>query len=371
MGEKPHALSWSLGFLGATCQWFLNLISGVFPSHEAYWLTVNAFALILITLGIRGHCQRTDCQRLPENLWPFAALVYAAIVWTTVVDPHTGFRMALVPAAAAGTLFLSALMIIRHREASRPAEWAAASAMVVFGLTQGIAAGMAVLQGPVGDEAYLSLYVHYNFLTLPAGYMAMGMFVIFMLASDISEQMKEIAVRDELTGLLNRRGFNDQAAAAFAQARRSDLPVSVVMADIDRFKFINDEYGHATGDTALEHFANVLNSGRRANDILARVGGEEFALIVPGTELRAAMQIANELRAKIDSQPMLLDGENLPMTASFGVATISAKDSCMSDIIVRADRALYRSKRAGRNQVDLESSQMLRATDGSLKPVTI
>lgn len=279
--------------------------------------------------------------------------------------------MALVPAAASVTLFLSALMIIRHREVSRPAEWAAATAMVLFGLTQGIAAGMAMLQGPVGDDAYLSLYVHYNFLTLPAGYMAMGMFVVFMLASDLSEQMREIAVKDELTGLLNRRGFSEQGAAAFAAAQRSDQPVSVIMTDIDRFKFINDEYGHATGDTALEHFANILNTGRRSNDILARVGGEEFALVVPGTELRAATLIADELRAKIDSQPMLLNGDDLPMTASFGVATMSANDTCMTDIIVRADRALYRSKRAGRNQVDLESSQLMRASDGSLKPVSI
>jgi diguanylate cyclase (GGDEF)-like protein len=371
MGEKPHALSWAVGFLGATCQWFFNLNSNMFPSHATYWLTVNAFALVLITLGIRGHCQRTGCRRLPQNLWPFAGIIYAAVVWTTVVDPHTGFTMALVPAAASVTLFLSALMIIRHREVSRPAEWAAATAMVLFGLTQGIAAGMAMLQGPVGDDAYLSLYVHYNFLTLPAGYMAMGMFVVFMLASDLSEQMREIAVKDELTGLLNRRGFSEQGAAAFAAAQRSDQPVSVIMTDIDRFKFINDEYGHATGDTALEHFANILNTGRRSNDILARVGGEEFALVVPGTELRAATLIADELRAKIDSQPMLLNGDDLPMTASFGVATMSANDTCMTDIIVRADRALYRSKRAGRNQVDLESSQLMRASDGSLKPVSI
>lgn len=371
MGEKPYALSWSMGYLSATCQWFVNLIIDVFPGHASYWLTFNAFALVMITLGIRGHCQRTDYQGLPANLWPFAGILYAGIVWTTVVNPHTGITMALVPAAAAATLFLSALMIIRHREVSRPAEWAAATAMVLFGVTQGIAAGMAMLQGPVGDAAYLGFYVNYNFLTLPAGYMAMGMFVVFMLASDLSEQMREIAVRDELTGLLNRRGFSEQAAREFAVARRTGSPVSVVMTDVDRFKFINDNHGHATGDVALQHFAAILAADRRTEDILARVGGEEFALIVPGTTLEDAMLLADELRAKIDSQPMALGDSSVPMTASFGVAMISARDTCLADIIERADRALYRSKRGGRNQVDLESSQMVRASDGTLKPLSV
>ena len=112
------------------------------------------------------------------------------------------------------------------------------------------------------------------------------MFVIFMLASDIMEEMKEIAVRDQLTGLLNRRGFNEQAAQAYASARRANRPVSVIMTDIDRFKFINDEHGHAAGDSALCQFARILSAGRRTEDVLARVGGEEFALVLQGPRSR-------------------------------------------------------------------------------------
>ena len=371
LGKKPYALSWSVGFLAAACQWFLNLNRHWFPSYEIFWLTVNALALGLITLGIRGHCQRTDCRHLPQNLWPLAGLVYVGIVWTTVIDPHVGARMTFVPATAAVTLFCSALMIIRHRERPRAAEWAAASCMVLFGLTQGIAAGMAALQGPLGDETYQSLYVHYNFLTLPAGYIAMGMTVIFMLASDISEEMKDVAVRDQLTGLLNRRGLGEQGAAAYASARRNDTLVSVIMTDIDRFKVINDEHGHAVGDLALTHFANVLARTRREDDILARVGGEEFALVLQGSDLDNAIRVAGNLCRSIESSPLQHDGVTLIMTASFGVAAISANDTCLTDIIVRADRALYRSKRAGRNQVDLESSQLLLAKDGTLKPLAV
>ncbi len=228
---------------------------------------------------------------------------------------------------------------------------------------------MALLQGAGGDAVYQSLYVHYNFLMLPSGYMAMGMFVVFMLASDLSEQMKEIAVHDQLTGVLNRRGLSERGAAAYATSRRNNLPVSIIMTDIDRFKFINDEHGHSFGDAALVHFVGLLSDGRRTEDVLARVGGEEFALVLQGTDLEGALKIADDLCARIEATPMRLDGVESNMTASFGVAAISEKDSSLSDAIDRADRALYRSKRAGRNQVDLESSQLMLAADGTLKPV--
>ncbi len=370
LGEKPYALSWAVGFLAATLQWFFNLAAAWFPSADVHWLTVNAFSLVLITLGLRGHCQRTECTNLPSNLWPYAAIVYSAVVWSTVIDKHVGISMAVMPGIAAITLFLSALMILRHREKPRLAEMAAAITMVVFGLAQLTASGMALQQGAFGDEGFRTLYIHFNFLTLPAGYTGMAIFVIFMLASDLSEQMKEIAIQDQLTDVLNRRGFGEQAAIAYATARRSSRPVSVVMTDIDRFKQINDDFGHAAGDSALCHFANLLKEGRRTDDILARVGGEEFAVVLPGVELRDAMQFADDLCAKIEASPFQIDGNSLPMTASFGVATISDKDTCMADVVVRADRALYRSKRAGRNRVDLESSQLIRTADGKLKPIS-
>jgi diguanylate cyclase (GGDEF)-like protein len=146
--------------------------------------------------------------------------------------------------------------------------------------------------------------------------------------------------------------------------------MSIIMTDIDRFKYINDKFGHAAGDMALAHFARLFSESRRKEDVVARVGGEEFALLLPGTDLRDAMAIADQLCARIGSTPLETTVVGLPMTASFGVAAISEKDKSLDDMLLRADRALYRSKRAGRNQVDLESSQLLRAADGRLVPVS-
>ena len=85
LGEKPYALSWSIAFLAASLQWFCNIMTQVFPGFASYWLTVNGLAVIVITLGLRGHCQRTGCSWLPDNLWPYAGMVYLAVVWITVV----------------------------------------------------------------------------------------------------------------------------------------------------------------------------------------------------------------------------------------------------------------------------------------------
>lgn len=371
LGETPHALSWSIAFLAASLQWMLHLFDHVFPNYAAYWLSVNALALVAITLGLRGHCQRTDCRTLPQNLWPYTALIFSAIAWTTVVDVHIGISTALAPGAAALALYLSAFLVLRHREKTRPAEYAAAITMAIFGMAQMTASGMALLQGAAGEVSFQILYMDFNFLTIPAGYTGMAMFIIFMLASDLSEQMKEIAIRDQLTGLLNRRGFGEQAAKAFASARRGKLPVSVVMTDIDRFKDINDEFGHAAGDAALRLFSEVLIDMGRPEDVLARVGGEEFAIVLPGTSLTEAIRVADQLCTRIEETPMHVADKAIVMTASFGVATLSDKDSCLTDIVLRADRALYRSKRAGRNRVDTESSQVLRVVDGVLRPISV
>jgi len=370
LGKKSYTLSWSLAFLAASFQWAFTLMSDGFPSFEAYWLTVNAFGLVVVTLNLRGHCQRTRCEILPKNLWPLAALIYASIVWATVVHPQIGLGTAILPGVAAITLFLSAIMVTRHREKPRPAEIATAATMVVFGVAQLAAAVVALFQGPAGNDFLQSLYANIIFMSVPAGYTGIAIFVLFMVTSDLSEEMKELAVRDQLTGLLNRRGFGEQAAAAYATARRTGRPVSVVMIDIDRFKQINDEFGHAVGDTALQRFAELVLHRRRDEDISSRIGGEEFALVLPGADVDEALRIADELCKRIEATPIQVEDEELHMTASFGVATLSEKDTCLSDIVVRADRALYRSKREGRNRVDLESSQMVRTMDGTLRPVS-
>ncbi len=366
LGREPHALTWAIGYLVGAVQWSLNLFWDLFPSIIAFRLTLSAIALIICTLGLRGHCQRTNCSFMPGNLWWYAVLLYLPIVWTIAVRPHVGISVALIPATAALALILAGIIILRFRDKPRPAEWAAAIASLVFGASQVIAAGVALKMGPNGDAHYYALYIHLAYLFLPAGYTTVAMFTAFMVASDLSEQMKALAVMDTLTGLYNRRGFSQQAEQAFSLARRSGGPVSIIMTDIDHFKRINDRYGHAVGDEALQHFATLLVTDRRTEDVVARMGGEEFAIVLPNADLFQAVKVAERIRANVEAHPLEMGGHEIPMTSSFGVASLSDNDDDVHTILMRADKALYRSKDRGRNRVDLESSQKLVCIDGEL-----
>ena len=136
LGHRLHALTWSFAFLAGAIFWFLVMFPGWFPNFESWWLGANAFGFALVTLGLRAHCQRTDCRYLPKSLWPAAAICYAAVVWTTVVQPHAGLSVAILPFVSATSLVLSALMVIRHRRHPLPAEWATSIMMALFAAGQ-------------------------------------------------------------------------------------------------------------------------------------------------------------------------------------------------------------------------------------------
>ncbi|MEM7280988.1 MAG: diguanylate cyclase [Pseudomonadota bacterium] len=368
--RMSHTLTWAVAFLVATVQWVTNLSQSLFPSYELYWVFVNGLSLTVVTLAWLGHRQRVGLETKLYWIWVLPLPVLFAVAWFTYVSPHVGIRMALIPFYGGVMLMIVSSLILRFRKELSSAEWGTAIIAGVFAVLQICAGIAALMQGPQLDPTYLTLYQRINFLAMPTAYIGMGMFTIFMVASDLSEHMTLVAMQDQLTGLLNRRGFGESASKAYAWSRRTARPVSVILTDIDRFKQINDEHGHFMGDQAIVHFAKVLSEDRRAEDILARIGGEEFALVLPGTNVTHAVDVAKELCTRLRKNPMETDGKTVQMTASFGVASISEKDTCLSDVVARADVALYQSKNKGRNRVDLLASQVMLAKDGSLVPVS-
>ncbi len=157
------------------------------------------------------------------------------------------------------------------------------------------------------------------------------------------------AAYDGLTALVNRRSAYDSAAAMIARARRTGTALSVVMFDLDQFKQINDSYGHAVGDEVLRCVASTVRAAVRDSDIPARLGGEEFAVLLPDTCLEQARVVAERLQAQLRARTIPALGSSV--TASFGVAELSPADAAAENLLHRADQAMYRAKALGRDQI--------------------
>lgn len=167
------------------------------------------------------------------------------------------------------------------------------------------------------------------------------------------EQLRELAMRDMLTGLLNRRALYECAEQSIAHAAREGWPISFIMLDVDHFKAINDRYGHLIGDDALRLVARTIAGGIRPYDHLGRWGGEEFLAVLPGATLAEATSIAERMRAGIAAARLTLnDGSSLDLRISLGVAGApSGASQSLDAAILQADTALYRAKNCGRNCV--------------------
>lgn len=164
------------------------------------------------------------------------------------------------------------------------------------------------------------------------------------------------ATTDPLTNISNRRFFFSETEREFARAQRGSL-MSLLLLDIDKFKQVNDEYGHIAGDQALISLANVLKSSFRKVDIYGRFGGEEFIVCLPDTPLDTSVEVAERLRQNIHKQVIKSDKSDFHISVSIGVTNYTPADQQLADMIKRADQALYRAKENGRNRVETESPQ--------------
>lgn len=164
-----------------------------------------------------------------------------------------------------------------------------------------------------------------------------------------------LASTDPLTNLPNRRFFDENAKIEIERVRRFGGPMSVLMLDLDRFKLINDTHGHLAGDAVLKKVAARCKTAVRGSDLLARIGGEEFVALLPGTDEAGAIFLAEKLRSIVEDLRIRTAAGMLRVTISIGVTSVGPKDRSISSAIQRADKALYAAKNAGRNRVNVST----------------
>lgn len=298
------------------------------------WRTIATivFSALLVRLAIDG-MPRDSLVRLALYQLPYFSMqaVAAAIAWRW---PRPGI---------AGRLLTVLLALSALHYLAKP----------FVALTSGGAGS--------GPETYLATdYAMFSQTSGTVLGVAVALLLLVILGRDILADFAERSLTDKLSGLLNRRGFEELLAASLRRTEEDGLPVSLVVCDLDRFKAVNDTHGHAAGDRVIAAFAQLLRDCLADHRSAARIGGEEFTVLLVGSNLSTARLFAENVRSAFAMQEIDEMPEAMRFTASFGVAELVPGESAL-EFLERADAALYEAKRNGRDQVQVSHLQPLQS----------
>ena len=283
------------------------------------------------------------------------ALWVAAVVLLDPIDPE--IRMLLGAGLVAIYAALTAGELWRERRKNLRARWPAIAVPVMHGVVLALPIVMGDMFRPANAASMGQGWV-VAFAAELVIYAVGTVFIIFMLVSERAVSVHKTAASvDPLTGLLNRRGFSEATARMIEREAKAGRPVTVMIFDIDHFKSVNDRFGHAAGDDVLQVFANVAVASLRITDLVGRVGGEEFAALLP-CSIEEALLAAERVREAFETSGVAIDDAPLETTVSIGVAGGPANTE-LEVLMASADTALYQAKRGGRNRVEAATEQPL------------
>lgn len=356
---RPAALSpWGWGRQYQAAGWLLLAIgaAGIMPEGLAFPV---AYGLVFAGVAWEAGAQweRAGRPRWRRAVAPLLGLAIAAFVVCNLIDP-IGLR-ALAASLILGGFYLAAALALARgwKEASMLRRFLALST-ALLALVVG-ARGALVLAAP-GGWGWMSndllRQLHSGALYL---LMVLGAFGWLLLGRErLQGELARMEVVDPLTDIPNRRGFFQALGPWMALARRPGPPTALVLFDLDQFKRINDSYGHPAGDVVLAELAATCKRQLRDSDLLGRLVGVEFAILLPRTGLEDAAMVAERMRAAIEAQRVKTERAMISLTASFGVTTIRADDSNVT-LLARADEAMRAAKEKGRNRVEMAAPAVL------------
>lgn len=349
-GDHSAALRWAAGHIatglgiGALAFGFANNIMPLF----GLGLTLILTGPILIWAGVRAFNEAPTHPVLQLGgiaVWliVFAAVMLGAPEWL-IPTVNTAIAVAFNLAAA------------WELAQSRQERLRAASPAIVLLAIHAAILSMAVPDALMGQMAatrpppLASLFgvIHFETIVYVVG---TTFFFIAMVKEQAEAQQREQAETDALTNLPNRRAFLKTGERLLERGRRDSEPLAVAAFDLDRFKAVNDTFGHAIGDRTLQIFAEVARESLRPNDLVSRIGGEEFAALFPGANRDIGFLMAERIRLAFAQAAMVVDGRELGATVSAGIA-VAADEERLDALMERADAALYKAKLRGRDRVE-------------------
>jgi diguanylate cyclase (GGDEF)-like protein len=350
--EKIAALGWwGAAYLLAAASVALWTLGG---EHLGFEMSLAVNAVGFVACGLVWDAARVFHGRVPSLI----GLLFGALVW---VGTNIAFelspdnRMLLGAAIVSVYTALTASELLRERRKSYRSRWPAIIVPMLHGLVLMLPIIMNDMTRPQGAPSGASIWLAV-FAAELVFYGAGTMFIIFMLISERTVSAHKIAASiDPLTGLLNRRGFSEATARMIEREAKAGRPVTTMIFDIDHFKSVNDRFGHATGDDILKLFSTVVVNALRITDLVGRVGGEEFAALLP-CSIDEALVAAERVRESFQNAGVAIDDEQLATTVSIGVAGGSPHTE-LEVLMAAADTALYQAKRAGRNRVTAAASE--------------
>lgn len=349
-GRQRHALSWAIAYGCGALQWATNALTITYmQGRPAAVMLATLLFLTTSSLVAIGARQRAGLNPY-YGLFLVAGAVAIAVVAMLVISwPHFGLRVVFTNLYIAAMMPIAILAVLPRKRKAQPPEIAFATMLVFMVLFQIVLGMTGFTIESSSDADGIARYRALLVLGLPPIHIGTGIAAVFLLAGDLAESVRALVTRDPLTGTLNRRGVEQAAIRAIANARRHGRALAVVMADIDRFKTINDRFGHAMGDRALTAFSDHVQASVREEDIFGRMGGDEFCLLLIDATADEAAEAIERTRQELEK--MFVDDERaVSMTASFGITNFLPQDVGFGDLLHRADLALYDSKLAGRNR---------------------
>lgn len=326
------------------------------------WVIGMIAASLALGIGLRYNGIEAFKGRRPQYWIPAAliALLAAQTLWFSVVHNNPQGRIVanwIVLGLANGACALA--LLVRVAQPLRAAYWLAGASFVVMSVIMLLRAGVVFMQDPNAVGLFAPSNINPTvFLVANLAQASLSCSLVLMINYRLADHLTSLASTDSLTGLLNRRSLSEAAVRLSAYAQRNGLTLSILVIDVDHFKVINDEYGHPAGDEVLCRLAEQMQSAIRSEDYLARIGGEEFCMLLPSTNEAEAAVLAERIRLAFAQLEIPWAGKDLRRTISIGVADSMSAGADLDGLLAAGDRALYRAKNAGRNKVALYSTSV-------------